>query len=261
MSYNIIVTGLFNMNKIFLFFVLLLLLVGCKRPTEQVPTLTGTYIPITPKLFVTSTSLPTATFPPQRTKTSTHEPTSTVIALPSPTMDLVAAVVAAQPPELFSSHPSPDGMLRMDIIIYDCVKTIEDGDGNAYEQLILVDLASGEQRIADGQLQTCGGLGAYGFGGRFWSPNSRYFYYTDGRQGIPGGCGYWDSPLLRFDVASLETESLGAGSLSPDGKKVATWDSIDNVVNIWDIDDGEISHFTPLHSAAGSGPIIWSPDC
>jgi WD40 repeat protein len=248
------------MKKITLLIGVLFLLVGCKAPTEQVPILTGTFIPITPKLFITNTSLPRLTLTPQPTNTPTQATTSTLTPIPSPTADLVTAVKANQQPVLYASYPSPDGMWRVDIIIYDCVKVVEGGDENAYEQMILVDLASKEERVAGEQLQNCGGLGAYGFEGRYWSPNSRYFYYTDARQGLPDGCGYWDTPLSRFDVATMGHEPLGTGSLSPDGSKVATWNTTDDAVIIWDIDDGEITRFTPFKSAAGSGPLIWSPD-
>lgn len=248
------------MNKIFLFFVLLLLLVGCKTPTQPAPTLTGTYIPITPKLFVTSTLVPTSTFPPRPTTTPTQTPTSTTPPIPSPTVDLVAAVKANQQPVLYASYPSPDGMWRVDIILYDCVRVVDGGDENAYEQMILVDLASKDQQVARDQLQYCGGLGAYGFEGRYWSPNSRYFYYTDARQGVPDGCGYWDAPLSRFDVASMQSERLGTASLSPDGNQVASWDDAQQAIIIWDINDGEITRFTPINANAGPGPIIWSPD-
>ncbi len=259
MSFITYTPSMILMKKIILSFCLLLMLVGCKTPTEQVPTLTGTYIPITPRLFITNTFVPTSTFPPRLTKTPTQAPTSTTTPIPSPTFDLVTAVKANQQPVLYASYPSPDGMWRVDIILYDCVKVVDGGGENAYEQMILVDLASKDEQVANDQLQYCGGLGAYGFEGRYWSPNSRYFYYTDARQGIPDGCGYWDTPLSRFDVASMQSERLGTGTLSPDGSMVAIWDSTQQAIIIYDINNGEIIRFSPINASAGPGPIIWSP--
>jgi WD40 repeat protein len=169
-------------------------------------------------------------------------------------------VISIQQPELYASYLSPDGMWRMDITIYSCVKVGEGMDELAYEKLTLIDLASGEELLADEQLQNCGGVGAYGFAGRFWSPNSRYFYYTNAQQGFPDGCGYWDAPLSRFDIASLENEYLGAGTLSPDGSKLATWDGGKQALVIWDVDYGELSRFTPVSDILDMGPVVWSPD-
>jgi hypothetical protein len=40
----------------------------------------------------------------------------------------------------------------------------------------------GAETPIDSQLNLCGsGLGAYGLGGWFWSPNSRYFYLATGK--------------------------------------------------------------------------------
>jgi hypothetical protein len=150
-------------------------------------------------------------------------------------------------------------MYRMDIIIYDCVST-GGTDENAYEQLILVDPASGERLLADDQLLYCGGLGSYGFEGRYWSPNSRYFYYTTARQGTPDGCGYWAAPLSRYDVASTQNEFLGMGSLSLDGTRVATIDPVKQELVIWNIDNGELARFPAFTPSRQAGPIAWSPD-
>lgn len=151
-----------------------------------------------------------------------------------------------------------------EILIYDCIKVDPrpDADANAYEQLRLVERSSGEITVADGQLQSCGGLGAFGLEGLFWSQNSRYFYYIDSREGVPDGCGaYWQKPILRLDLNTLRTENLGAGFLSPDRTKIAAWHETELV--IWNADKGnEAERFSPtiLNTEIGMGPVIWSPD-
>jgi len=148
----------------------------------------------------------------------------------------------------------------MDILIYNCIKVNEGGDENALEQLHLVNLVTGDERLVDMQLQYCGGLGAYGFEGRFWSPDSKYFYYTTARQGVPDGCGFWEPPLSRIDLVNLSTEFLGMGTQSPDGEKIATWDTSFKELVIRDVNDGELARFPAFSSDAGIGPITWLPD-
>ena len=53
----------------------------------------------------------------------------------------------------------------------------------------------------DSQLINCGGLGAYGFRGLCWSPDSSYFYYDMAREGVPDGSGSWAPPIRQLDVA------------------------------------------------------------
>lgn len=248
------------MKQLSLAIILMLIISGCRPSTTQGPTPTSTFLPIPPRLFATNTSLPKVTFTPIPTNSPAQSPTPTFIPTPSPTADLAALVMAAQQPELYASYPSPDGMWRMDIILYDCIKVQEGTDENAYEQLLLVDPASEDGQVAAEQLQYCGGLGAYGFDGRYWSPNSRYFYYTDARQGFPDGCGYWVPPLSRYDIAFAKNETLGSGSLSPDGSKVAAWNTTQQAMIIWDVNDGEIVRYSPLNPVALVGPIAWSPD-
>ncbi len=247
------------MARLLLSLWLMLLLAGCAAPGKQLPTQTvGVMLPsYTPGK--SAAALPTDTRKPAATFTPAAIPTATEPALPTPTLDLVSLVMTHQSPVLFASYPSPDGMYRMDIIIYGCVNT-GGADENAYEQLILVDPASGEGQLAAEQLLYCGGLGAYGFEGRYWSPNSRYFYYTTARQGTPDGCGYWAAPLSRYDVATSKDEYLGMGSLSPDGSKVATWDLARQQVVVWNIDNGELGRFPVLSPNRQPGPIAWSPD-
>ena len=247
------------MQKLILPILLLILLSGCAAPVKQQPT--PTIREITPPLTTksTSTTLPPSTRTPVSTLTPSLTPTITDTPLPTPTVDLVTMVMINQSPVLYASYPSPDGLYRMDVIIYDCVNT-GGADENAYEQLILVDPASGEGQLADEQLLYCGGLGAYGFEGRYWSPNSRYFYYTTARQGTPDGCGYWAAPLSRYDTATSQNEFLGMGSLSPDGTRVATIDPVKQELVAWNVDDGELARFPAFTPNRQVGPIAWSPD-
>lgn len=88
-------------------------------------------------------------------------------------------------PRPHASYSSPDNQWRVDIIIYDCVQVAGGVDSNAYEQLNLFEVSTGATQVIDSQLQNCGGLGAAGLDGRFWSSNSQYFYYKDARVGVP----------------------------------------------------------------------------
>ena len=248
------------MKPIALTLCIVLWLVGCiPQPVQQ---------SITPSIELTSTLPATTTKIPSASSTKTilptitptHISTSTRTPIPSPTEDLAATVVAAQKPSLYASYPSPDGLWRTDVLIYNCIKVNEGGDETALEQLHLVNLVTGDERLVDTQLQYCGGLGAYGFEGRFWSPDSNYFYYTTARLGVPDGCGFWEPPLSRFDLANLRTEFLGMGTQSPDGEKIATWDTSFKELVIRDINDGEIARFPAFSSDAGIGPITWLPD-
>jgi hypothetical protein len=133
------------------------------------------------------------------------------------------------------------------------------GEGEyAFEQLKLVHLPDGQERIADSQLQVCGGLGAFGLKALFWSANGRYLYYTDAREGLPDGCGYWTPPYLRLDLATMERHFLGGGAQSPDGAKLATLQERAWVV--WEVNGGEMGRFPLLFPEFEVGPLAWSPD-
>ena len=253
------------MKKITLWVGLVLLLMGCttlktQRPTSGSPE----FIPTSqPTLAALPLPASTTTIVPPENTLQPAEPVHT--AVPYPTPNLAATVIAVQQSRLYTSYPSPDGEWRVDIIIYDCIKTSEIAEGgwneNAYEQLIVVNLATGEEQVADEQLQYCGGLGAYGFDGRYWSTNSRYFYYTDARQGVPDGCGYWEPPLYRLDVRALAIHQFfGMGTRSPDGKQLATWNWPNTTLSVWNIEDEEILQAAALEPNAEIGPITWSPD-
>lgn len=190
-------------------------------------------------------------FPTPTVRAATSEATAT--AEP----DIAATLTAGTTPRLYAAYASPDGTLRAEVHIFDCAP-FPDGGEFAYDRLQIVDTASGEARFIDGQLQACGGLGAFGLAGMFWSPSGRFFYYTDAREGVPDGCGYWSRPISRADTADWTTADLGGGPISPDGMRLAVWDERDLVV--FDVEGGEIGRATAEDPAAALGPISWSPD-
>jgi Tol biopolymer transport system component len=142
-------------------------------------------------------------------------------------------------------------------VIYDCVP-VGEADEFAYEQLNLIQTDDNSVVGADSQVQSCGGLGAFGLAGLFWSADSQYFYYTNAREGVPDGCGYWSPPFLRLDVSNPAPEYLGGGTLSADGTKLATWQ--DHELVVWDIDGGEMARLPATMPESEIGPVTWSPD-
>lgn len=127
----------------------------------------------------------------------------------------------------------------------------------SFEQLNVLQVDSDEATAAAEQLINCGGLGAFGLEGLFWSPNSRYLYFTTAREGVPDGCGYWQRPLLRFAVETGETQWLGPGQRSPGETKIAAWQERQLV--IWEVGGKEIGRAPAAVPDADLGPIIWSP--
>ena len=199
---------------------------------------------------------------PEPTRTVTPEPTRTVapvviVDTPSAVLDPGGTVTASSEPRVASSDLSPDGLWRVEVLVYDCTP-VGDGDEFAYEQLRLVTVDSSAVREAASQLRACGGLGAFGLEGLYWSGNSRYFYYTDAREGVPDGCGYWERPVIRLDVDSLELVPVGGGPRSPDETWLATWQGRELVV--WDLDGGEMARIQAAVPDAPIGPLVWSPD-
>jgi len=215
-----------------------------------------------------SPSPPELTVPTQAGEPATEpaKPTPSQPATPasSPTPDALATVIASQQPQV-ESHPSPDGRWIAEILVYDCVRVSEEQE-NAYQELRLTEVETGEPVTVDSQFLFCGGLGASGLGGWFWSPDSRFFYYTNASTGVPDGCGYFTSPYLRVDTQDLSSEYLGMGSVSPDERKLAVWWEGDSEVRqngmlaIWDI-QGELLGIAMVPPPIVlPGPIAWSPD-
>src|SRR6266498_724292 len=145
---------------------------------------------------------------------------------------IVETILSTAQPRIYKSYASPDGKWQAEISIYDCAKVdpSPNADKNAFEQLQLIGVVGGKKKPVDNQLRNCSGLGAAGLEGLYWSSNSRYFYYTDAREGMPDGCGYWEKPTLRLDSNTLQIDRLGSGPLSPDGTKIVTWQGKELVI-------------------------------
>jgi len=220
--------------------------------------------PLTPAAEVVSTDRPAATDEPSTTPAPSPSATVTPSPLPSetpepePTPDGPATVMAIAAPTRQSTIVSPDGRWRAEVDVYPCSELPGGADVLSFEQLNLVDVDNGEATTAAEQLISCGGLGAFGLEGLFWSANSRFFYFTNAREGVPGGCGYWQRPLLRAAVETGETEWLGPGESSPDGAKVAAWQERQLV--IWEADGEEVGRAAAAVADADLGAVAWSPD-
>lgn len=94
-----------------------------------------------------------------------------------------------------------------------------------------------------------------------WSPNNRYFYYTDWREGYPETCGNYAVPAIyRLDTVTQEKETIGAGHISPDQTKLAMWQWQKNEIVLWDLDQGEVGRVQSLTRVRFNGEISWSPD-
>ncbi len=225
---------------------LLSLLFACDRAAEP---------DAIPPTTAAPTAAPTATV--VFDATPTRPPSPHVTSPPAtPEPDFAATLVAGTPPRLFASYPSLDGALRAEVVIHDCTPLAGE-QAFAYDILRVVDTATGETRFVDGQLQACGGLGAFGLGGLFWSASGRFFYYTKAREGVPDGCGFWTRPISRADTSTWTTADLGGGPVSPDGRLLAVWAERELVV--YETDGGEVGR-APAADALALGPIAWSPD-
>jgi hypothetical protein len=177
-------------------------------------------------------------------------PTSTLTA------DLPATLQAASQPSVRTSHVSPDGAWWARVFSYDCLPL--GVENYALDVLQVHDQRTGNDHTVYTHLITCGGLGAYGLEGRFWSPTSRYFYFTDAAFGVPDGCGYWQPPLLRVDTSDWSVTRLGAAQISPDGLRLAAWQ--DGEVAVWWVSGARLGSAPPPVSGMLPGPIAWSPD-
>jgi hypothetical protein len=106
---------------------------------------------------------------------------------------VAGTIVAGEVPVLRDSCPSPDGKWLAEVFAYECMPvTVVEESFNAYEILRVTNTVSGEARIVDRQVQSCGGIGAAGLSGISWSRNSRFFSslrQPGGRQRVAvGGC-------------------------------------------------------------------------
>lgn len=165
---------------------------------------------------------------------------------------VLPALQTAAPPVVAQSLPSPDGKWTAEILQYPCtqLRANEGGYPDAYEIL----------RVGGGEIASqhywCGGQGAYGFEAKFWTPDSRFFYYTDAREGWPDGGYPWRRPISRYDTVTGQSETLGLAVFSPDGQKIAGAQGPALVV--WDVNGGAVQRFTGMGGGAGSFGVIWA---
>jgi hypothetical protein len=236
-------------------FVLILIFTGLIDACRSLAT-PSPPIPITVQATKPAQPFTTATLIPSQTATPTEIPET-----PTATPDIASTVIAMSSPRIESAFLSPDGKWRGEVVRYDCVQadTREDADTNAVEILKLIRIDDKREMIVERDLYNCGGVGAYGLAGLFWSSNNKYFYFTDAAKSAPDGlCGYWARPIKRVNVNNGEVESLDGGPLSPDKTKLAFWR--ENEIVIWRLDEGEIAHIPGLVPEAFNNEIAWSPD-
>ena len=139
---------------------------------------------------------------------------------PDPTTQAIIAAVQAAGEPTPAAYASSDGAWRVDLAIYPCTP-IATGDVYAYETVSFA--RTDGAAIVDSQLINCGGLGAYGFDGLFWSADGRYFYYTTTRESVADGCGDWQPPIRRVDVTTGASEDVSASDPSPDAAALTAW--------------------------------------
>ena len=230
-----------------IFYITTLISYGCEGTVQSTPSPTE----------VVATQTPTPK--PAVTKTSTADDVATAHVIQTASIDDIVATVQ---PTVLASYPSPDGKWQVEVIRYDCIHyPYQDYVGIiAYEQLKIINLSDGTEKIVEDILLNCDGVGAFGFDGLYWSPSSRYFYYSDWREGSPdGGCGnYLSLPIYRLDTLTQEIITIGGSHISPDRTKLAMWEGKEIV--IWDLDKGEIARIQGLAPNSVNGAIVWSPD-
>lgn len=231
-----------------LFFLIALLISACQSTSGEPRTAPATPAPInTAPPAATSSSIPT---------------TETPAPVESPEeSDLIEAIQAAADQRSIWQFETEDTAWAVEIVRYECVSVeFNDVDQLAYEELRVTE-PNGAVTVVDYQLQYCGGLGAYGLNGLFFSPDGKSFYFDEAREGVPDGaaCGYWYKGTSRVDLDTLETERLpGEGPLSSDGARMLLWGRSDFI--LWDLDAGEIGRVANPIKRYGARSIGFSPD-
>ena len=188
--------------------------------------------------------------------TATPMPGSTNATF-TPAPNWVATIVANRQPETINTVLSPDGKWKAEVVRWECIQV---GDAEqAYEELQLIQVNDGAEQVVDTQLQTCGGVGAYGLGIQLWSANSRYLYYTPAREGRPdGSCWYWYRPLVALEVETGQKTPLREGPQSANLSMLAFWEGDDLVV--WSFATGETQRIPKALPGLQPGPITWAAD-
>jgi hypothetical protein len=160
-------------------------------------------------------------------------------------------------PQVYHSYRSPDGKWLAKIILYPCTQ-VRTEPGYRPDALEVLQMNDQEVETED---YFCGGQGAYGFAGKFWTYNSRFFYYTDAREGWPDGGYPWRRPISRFDTVTGKSETLGYAVFSPGQTRIAGAQGMDLV--IWDINGDTVHRFFGMptdHPPYGIVWAAWSPD-
>ncbi len=238
--------------------ILALLLAGCdgQLPGTAAPTLAPTA-----DLVAAPTDLPTPTAAVATAVpvTPSATPYPTITPGPSPTPDPLALLVATVEPRLNAVLPSPDGLRRAEVVVFDCAPVGEDGSDRALEILRLVEPATGSEVQLATQPLACGGLGAFGLEPLAWGASGRYFWYTAAREGGPdGACRPWVRPVVRVDLADWTQTEITQAVASPDGSKVAGW--LNGELVVFALDGGLLGRTAPPALPPQVGPPAWSPD-
>jgi len=198
------------------------------------------------------------------TPTTTPTPWPTATPGPSPTPEPAALLAAAGPPRLKAVLPSPDELLRAEVLVYDCAPINDAALGSepqpmSLEILRVVDAAGEVEYQIDSQLLNCGGLGAFGLEPLAWGLDGRTFWYTTAREGGPdGACRPWARPMTRVDLIDWSVLTLDQAAVSPDGARLAGWSNGELLV--FARDGGEVGRAVPAALPPNVGPPVWSPD-
>ncbi|MCB0215097.1 MAG: PD40 domain-containing protein [Caldilineae bacterium] len=222
--------------------------------------------------------------------TTTTKPSPRASATPSPTPDATGTVAAlraegtrealafgraaaAVTPGTLGPWRSAEGQREAWIEVWPCptegapeIETSASGGAHpavprSYERL-LARVADEPPTLIDSQLILCGGLGAYGLDGRWWSPDGAVFYYTRDREGGPDGqiCGEWQPGLRAWDSRAGTT--IGGFTVSSGRDRVARIVALDEggfAVEVHDVDLTSATTY-PLPDAVRPDDLVWSPD-
>ena len=209
---------------------------------------------------------PTPTATPSAAPPSATAPASASAPASEPTPDptaIIDSIMAHGTRHSLSVSASPDQHWRVEVVRSDC--TPIGGDSLAYEQMLLETIGASEARVLADQIQSCGGLGAFGLQGLYWSSDSRFFYYTPAREGQPdGGCGPWQRPIVRVDVRGGGTLDLAEGTPAPAGAATSegglTASFVGQDLVLWSRAAADVLRVPAAVPAASFGPLAWSPD-
>jgi hypothetical protein len=168
---------------------------------------------------------------------------------------------ASVPPRVMQSLTAPDGRWQAEVIQYVCTDLAGQESPWSYEQMILRSGAGADSLTVEAQTIQCGGLGAFGLAGKFWSADSRFFYYTNAREGWPDGGYPWRRPLSRYVLAARRAEILDLAVPSPDERRVAGVQG--DALAVWDLSSGAATVLPPpegMPEGAWINALAWSPD-